>query len=51
MKQWNTPDVKELNIAETANGFININWEGPLDIVFGKEGNSTPDNGETDLNS
>ena len=37
MKKWNAPEVAELDIAETAGGFIKIGWEGPLDIVFGKE--------------
>ncbi len=35
MKTWNAPEVKELNINETADGFFDVNWEGPFDIVFG----------------
>ena len=45
MKEWNAPEMVELNIAETANGFWKIGWEGPFDIVFGdKESeNKEPD--------
>lgn len=35
MKKWNTPEVKELNIADTANGFMDVDFEGPFDILFG----------------
>jgi len=35
MKKWNAPEVAELNIAETAGGFLKLGFEGPLDIVFG----------------
>lgn len=47
MKNWNTPAVAELNVEETANGFFDIDWEGPLDIVFGDKSEqkpSTPEN-------
>lgn len=27
MKTWNTPEVKELNINETANGFVDTDVE------------------------
>lgn len=39
MKKWNTPDVTELNITETAGGFLKVGWEGPFDVIFG----DTPD--------
>lgn len=48
MKTWNAPKVQELNINETAGGFIKIGWEGPLDIVFGKE-ETTPELPESEL--
>lgn len=27
MKNWNAPEVKELNINETANGIFDCEWE------------------------
>ena len=30
MKEWNTPSVEELNVAETANGFFNTEFEAFL---------------------
>lgn len=39
MKKWNTPDVTELNITETAGGVINFGFEGPFNIVFGDGSN------------
>ena len=36
MKKWNTPSVEELNINETANGFFNLDWESPLNIISEK---------------
>lgn len=50
MKTWKTAEVVELSIKETANGFFDVDWEGPLDIVFGDYGDksdqkpSTPEN-------
>ena len=45
MKKWNAPEMVELNIAETANGYFNVDWEGPFGIVFGEgkddEGNKS----------
>ena len=41
MKTWNAPEVQELNINETADGYYDIDWESPLDILFKKD--STPD--------
>lgn len=35
MKKFTAPEMVELKIAETADGFFDINWEGPFDIVFG----------------
>ena len=50
MKKWNAPAIAELNIEETANGVINIDWESPFDILFGKEtgeeDSSTPETDE-----
>ena len=42
MKKWNTPEIAELNIDATANGYWNIDWESPLDIFFSKKGESEP---------
>lgn len=36
MKTWNAPEVQELNINETADGFFNLDWESPLDILSKK---------------
>ena len=47
MKTWNTPEVKELNINETANGLFNVNWEGPFDIVFGDYGDKSDNTDST----
>ena len=35
MKKWNAPEVAELNITETAGGFLKVGAEGPFNIVFG----------------
>ena len=35
MKKWNTPAIAEINLSEPADGFFNIGWEGPFNIVFG----------------
>ena len=47
MKNWNAPELQELNINETANGFFNAGWEGPFDIFLGdrngSDNDSTPD--------
>lgn len=37
MKTWNAPEVEELNINETAGGFLKIGYEGPFDILFGEK--------------
>ncbi|MCI6517405.1 MAG: hypothetical protein MR442_09565 [Lachnospiraceae bacterium] len=42
MKTWNNPEIAELNINETANGFWDVNYEGPFDIVFGDKSESKP---------
>ncbi len=42
MKKWNTPSITELNINETANGFLNVGFEGPYDIVFGDKTTDKP---------
>ena len=42
MKKWNTPSISELNINETANGFLNVGYEGPFDIVLGDKTNNKP---------
>lgn len=41
MKTWNAPDVTELNISETANGYFNVSFEGPFDVVFGDRGDKS----------
>lgn len=57
MKKWNTPDVTELNINETANGMFDVNWEGPYDFILGDHDKcddqkpSTPDTPDTDVRS
>lgn len=55
MRKWNTPVVSELNITETADGFFNINWETPFDVIGHKSDkkpvtpSETPDNtGDTE---
>ncbi len=40
MKKWNTPNVEELNINETANGIFNADFESF--ILFNKK-SETPD--------
>lgn len=37
MKKWNTPSISELNINETANGFIDLGFEGKYGIVGSRE--------------
>lgn len=41
MKAWNAPELEELNISETANGFWNIGYEGIF--VLGDRNSATPD--------
>lgn len=49
MKKWNAPAIAELNIDETAGGFINVDWEGPFDFLFGKDsGNDDSSTPETE---
>ena len=44
MKTWNAPEVQELNINETADGYFDVDWEGPFDFLFKKsDDSSTPD--------
>ena len=43
MKTWNAPEVQELNINATADGYWDIDWESPLDLFFKKAEPSTPD--------
>lgn len=47
MKNWNAPELQELNINETVNGFFNVGWEGPFNVVLGdrngSDNDSTPD--------
>ncbi len=40
MKKWNAPEFAELNINKTANGSWDVDWEGPLDIVFADKSNA-----------
>lgn len=46
MKTWNTPEVKELNINETANGIFNSEFESL--IIFNDKKSDTPDTDNTD---
>jgi hypothetical protein len=41
MKKWNTPEVIDVNISETADGLIDIGWEGPFNIVFADRSQKT----------
>lgn len=43
MKKWNAPEVAELNINKTANGFFDVDWEGPFNVVFGDKGKEEGD--------
>ena len=47
MKKWNAPAIAELNIEETAGGFIDIDWESPLNILFGFGKDSGDDDSST----
>ena len=44
MKTWNTPEVKELNINETAGGFITSDFEF---FIWNDKG-ATPDSEQKD---
>jgi len=52
MKKWNAPKMVELNIAATANGFWDVDWEGPFNVVFGegKDGNDDGDKSDDKTN-
>ena len=45
MKTWNAPKMVELNIAATANGFFDVDWEGPFNVVCG-DGKDGKDEGD-----
>lgn len=47
MKEWNTPEVKELNIAETANGFFNSDVETFLVFNDSKKPSKPEDGGSS----
>lgn len=47
MKKWNAPAIAELNIEETANGFVDFYFEGDHEWLFNnKKAEVTP---ETDV--
>lgn len=49
MKKWNTPEVAELNVTETANGIFDLDWESPLDFFSKKSSVTTnPEEPEED---
>ena len=48
MKKWNTPEIAELNIDATANGFFDWDFESPLDIISHKKGESEPSTPNTE---
>ncbi len=48
MKKWNTPAVAELNVAETANGFLDVDWEGPFGVVCGDKSEQKPSTPDTE---
>lgn len=49
MKKWNTPEVAELNISETANGLFPAMYEGVLgDCLCGNDANHGPLTGHED---
>ncbi len=48
MKTWNTPEVAELNVTETANGFFDIDWETPLSILGNDKSNQKPSTPSTE---
>ena len=43
MKNWNAPEVKELNIAETENGFFNSDVETVIILNDSNKKPATPD--------
>lgn len=57
MKTWNKPEVAELNISKTANGYFDVNWEGPFDILCGEKSDnntnkpSTPNDNPEEMHS
>ena len=46
MKKWNAPEVAELNINKTADGFFDVDWEGPFNVVF-KDGDKADEESKT----
>lgn len=47
MKKWNTPEVAELNVTETANGLFDFDWESPFNVLSKKSSVTTnPDEPE-----
>ena len=43
MKAWNKPEIAAIDINETAGGFLDVDFEGPLNLIFGDKRDSTPD--------
>lgn len=35
-KEWNQPVVSEIDIKDTKNGYINVDFEGPWNFLFGE---------------
>lgn len=40
MKKWNAPEFAELNISKTANGYFDVDWEGPFGIICADKDNA-----------
>lgn len=51
MKKWNAPEVAELNINKTANGYLDVDFEGPFGIVLGDKQNNEDSNDKTNQES
>lgn len=51
MKKWIKPEIAELNISDTANGFWDVNWEGPLNIIFGDYGDKSDNHNDSTPNT
>ena len=46
MKAWNKPEIAAIDINETAGGVWDVDFEGPLNLLFGDKRDSTPDAAE-----
>lgn len=51
MKEWNAPSIEELNVAETANGILNSDFETFIFFNDSFNKSNTPDSKDEEKDS